>query len=141
MPTIQDVARVAGVSTATVSHVVNNSKRVTPATAARVKRAIAQLKFVPNATGRLLALQRNAPISTRKVDPSTSSSSTAKPTGSNGAPQVASSPLPFNAPQLYFSASGETARAMLRIVRAAQPISRADLARRLEINRSQVTEM
>src|SRR5437667_185761 len=64
MSTIQDVARVAGVSTATVSHVVNNSRRVTPATAARVERAIAQLNFVPNATGRLLAsglLREGAP--------------------------------------------------------------------------------
>jgi predicted NBD/HSP70 family sugar kinase len=38
-------------------------------------------------------------------------------------------------------ASVSTAHTMLRIVRAAQPISRADLARRLEVNRSTVTEI
>src|SRR5204862_7693463 len=37
--------------------------------------------------------------------------------------------------------SGDTARAMLRLVRAAQPISRVDLARRLAVNRSTVTVM
>lgn len=48
MPTLRDVARLAGVSTATVSHVVNNSRRVTPGTRARVEQAIAQTGFVPN---------------------------------------------------------------------------------------------
>ncbi|HMJ26553.1 MAG TPA: ROK family protein [Pyrinomonadaceae bacterium] len=37
--------------------------------------------------------------------------------------------------------SGDTTRTMLRIVRAAQPISRVDLARRLEVNRSTVSEI
>jgi predicted NBD/HSP70 family sugar kinase len=37
--------------------------------------------------------------------------------------------------------SSDTARTMLRIVRAAQPISRVDLARRLEVNRSTVSEI
>ena len=39
----------------TVSRVVNNSKQVKPDTRARVERAIAQIDFVPNALGRLLA--------------------------------------------------------------------------------------
>jgi predicted NBD/HSP70 family sugar kinase len=38
-------------------------------------------------------------------------------------------------------ASVSAAHTMLRIVRAVQPISRADLARRLEVHRSTVTEM
>ena len=38
-------------------------------------------------------------------------------------------------------ASDETTRAMLRMVRATQPISRADLARRLEVHRSTITEL
>jgi len=38
-------------------------------------------------------------------------------------------------------ASDGTTRTMLRMVRAAQPISRADLARRLEVHRSTITEM
>src|SRR5918993_5750486 len=34
-----------------------------------------------------------------------------------------------------------TTRTLLKLVRAAQPISRADLARRLEVNRGTVTEI
>ena len=71
MTTLHDVARLAGVSTATVSHVINNTRRV----------------------------------------------------------------------KSVSGASDETTRAMLRMVRAAQPISRADLARRLDVHRSTITEM
>lgn len=52
--------------------------------------------------------------------------------------------LPSQKGQALKSISGvsdETTRAMLRMVRAAQPISRADLARRLEVHRSTITEM
>jgi predicted NBD/HSP70 family sugar kinase len=37
--------------------------------------------------------------------------------------------------------AGDATRQILRIVRAAQPISRADLARRLHVNRSTITEI
>ena len=37
MTTLYDVARIAGVSTATVSNVINQTKRVSPATTARSK--------------------------------------------------------------------------------------------------------
>ncbi len=47
-PTIYDVARVAGVSPATVSRVLNGSAPVVPATRARVEAAIRQLDFYPN---------------------------------------------------------------------------------------------
>ena len=60
MTTLNDVARIAGVSTATVSHVINKTRRVSPATTARVQNAIAQLNFVPNPIGRLLARQKIA---------------------------------------------------------------------------------
>ena len=58
MTTLHDVARIAGVSTATVSHVINKTRRVSPATTARVQNAIARLNFVPNPIGRLLARQK-----------------------------------------------------------------------------------
>src|SRR5258708_28403144 len=61
MITLHDVARLAGVSTATVSHVINNTRRVSTATTARVQSAIAQLNFVPNPIGRLLARQEIGP--------------------------------------------------------------------------------
>src|SRR5882672_2633396 len=64
MATLRDVARLAGVSTMTVSRVVNNPGDVKSDTRARVESAIAQLGFVPNAVGRLLAQKRNrAPVS------------------------------------------------------------------------------
>jgi LacI family transcriptional regulator len=45
VPTIHDVARVAGVSSATVSHVINNSRVVAPATRQRVLDAIEALHY------------------------------------------------------------------------------------------------
>src|SRR5882724_5910746 len=136
MPTLQDVARIAGVSTATVSHVINNTRRVTPATAARVKNAIGQLNFVPNPVGRMLARHKTAPINSwPDVIDSTEANRAASEPGVDVSPKEAE-PL-----KVISVASGETTRAMLRIVRAAQPISRADLARRLEVHRSTVTEM
>lgn len=52
MTTIRDVAVRAGVSTTTVSHVVNGTRRVDPVTAARVNAAIEQLGYRPNAVAR-----------------------------------------------------------------------------------------
>ena len=50
-----DVARVAGVSTMTVSRVVNGHASVSDATRARVEDAIEQLGYRPNAAARMLA--------------------------------------------------------------------------------------
>ena len=52
MTTIRDVAKRAGVSTTTVSHVINSTRKVDPATAARVDAAIAELGYRPNALAR-----------------------------------------------------------------------------------------
>ena len=49
MATLQDIARVAGVSIATASHVVNNKKYVSPRLRERVLRAIRDLDYKPNA--------------------------------------------------------------------------------------------
>lgn len=54
---ILDVAREAGVSTATVSRVLNVSDAVAPHLAERVLRAAAELHYVPNSTGRALRRQ------------------------------------------------------------------------------------
>ena len=48
MPTIRDVAERAGVSTATVSYVLNNSRPVSEATRQRVLQAAAELGYRPN---------------------------------------------------------------------------------------------
>ena len=64
-PTLHDVARLAGVSIATVSNVINNSKHVTSEMRARVERAIAQTGYVPNEAARALANHRRRERSDR----------------------------------------------------------------------------
>jgi DNA-binding LacI/PurR family transcriptional regulator len=61
-PTIADVARQAGVSTATVSRVINRASNVTPGTAARVQDAIATLEYAPHTGARVLASRRTHTI-------------------------------------------------------------------------------
>ena len=51
---ISDVARLAGVSTATVSHVINNTRFVSEATRQRVLQSIAELDYSPNEMARIL---------------------------------------------------------------------------------------
>lgn len=55
MSSIKDVAREAGVSTATVSHVINNTRFVSDEVRARVMQAIEQCRYYPNAHARSLA--------------------------------------------------------------------------------------
>ena len=56
---IKDVAREAGVSTATVSHVINKTRHVSDETRERVLRAIEQCDYYPNAHARSLASGRS----------------------------------------------------------------------------------
>ncbi|RVU06277.1 LacI family DNA-binding transcriptional regulator [Novosphingobium umbonatum] len=58
-PTINDVARIAGVSKKTVSRVINNSPLLNTATREKVEAVIAELGYVPNPQARALALRRN----------------------------------------------------------------------------------
>ena len=50
--TISDVAKLAGVSTATVSHTINNTRYVSQETRDKVYQAIAQLGYTPDASAR-----------------------------------------------------------------------------------------
>jgi DNA-binding LacI/PurR family transcriptional regulator len=59
---IKDVAREAGVSTATVSHVINKTKYVTDETREKVLRAIERCNYYPNAHARTLASGRSKMI-------------------------------------------------------------------------------
>jgi len=52
--TMQDVAERAGVSVSTVSHVINGTRYVSPELTARVRAAMAELRFQPNAVARSL---------------------------------------------------------------------------------------
>lgn len=60
-PTINDVARIAGVSKKTVSRVINQSPLLNEVTRAKVEQVIADLGYVPNPQARALALRRSAP--------------------------------------------------------------------------------
>ncbi|HYF20697.1 MAG TPA: LacI family DNA-binding transcriptional regulator [Ramlibacter sp.] len=55
----KDVARLAGVSTATVSRVLNNSHQVDPATRQRVLDAASKLRYVPHGAARTLRSHRS----------------------------------------------------------------------------------
>jgi LacI family transcriptional regulator len=60
-PTVKDVARRAGVSTASVSRVLNDQPSVTPEVRARVLAAIEELKYRPSRVARRLRT-KNAPV-------------------------------------------------------------------------------
>lgn len=53
---IREVAKMASVSTATVSRVITGSVRVSPNTATRVLHAMEALAFEPNEAARILAI-------------------------------------------------------------------------------------
>lgn len=55
MPTLQDVAKKAGVSTATVSKVLSNTPYFTEETREKVMKAVDDLGYVPNLAGRALS--------------------------------------------------------------------------------------
>lgn len=57
-PTLEDVAREAGVSRATVSRVVNGIRNVDPAIQDVVRRAIAHTGYAPNRAARSLVTRR-----------------------------------------------------------------------------------
>lgn len=58
-PTINDVARIAGVSKRTVSRVLNESPKVNDETRKEIQRVIKQLKYVPSPQARGLASSRS----------------------------------------------------------------------------------
>jgi LacI family transcriptional regulator len=59
-PTIDDIARLAGVSKKTVSRVINKSPLLSAATRAKIEAVISSTGFVPNPQARALALGRNS---------------------------------------------------------------------------------
>jgi predicted NBD/HSP70 family sugar kinase/transcriptional regulator with XRE-family HTH domain len=144
MTKLKDVAALAGVSIATVSNVINETRRVSPATRARVERAASQLGYTPRNTayrefilrGRVArpethtAPARHAPARPQSVPVYEASRNGG---GTNAQPNLMRSAGDF-------ASSARAARVMLRLLRAAQPVSRAELARRLGLNRSTVTD-
>lgn len=57
-PTLHDICRITGLSTATVSRVLNGSDKVREATRKNVEAAIARTGYRPSAAGRMLARSR-----------------------------------------------------------------------------------
>lgn len=62
MKTIRDVAKLANVSVATVSRVLNEPEKVAPATQERVRAVMAELNFIPNLNARSLATSKSGVI-------------------------------------------------------------------------------
>jgi LacI family transcriptional regulator len=62
MPDIKQVAERAGVSIATVSHVINNTRYVTDGTKNKVHRAMEELDYQPNSVARSLRNQKTKTI-------------------------------------------------------------------------------
>ncbi len=62
MATMKDVARLAGVSTSTVSHVINKNRFVSDAIADKVNAAVEQLNYAPSALARSLKLNQTRTI-------------------------------------------------------------------------------
>ncbi|KGT87103.1 transcriptional regulator [Erwinia typographi] len=59
---MKDVARLAGVSTSTVSHVINNNRFVSEAVREKVTTAISQLNYAPSALARSLKINQTRTI-------------------------------------------------------------------------------
>lgn len=57
---MRDIAKLAGVSSATVSRVINGSSAVRPATAERVQRVIDEYRFIPNGSATTLKYGRSS---------------------------------------------------------------------------------
>ena len=58
-PTIKDIASAAGVSTQTISRVLNNKPDVAPETRQKIQKIIADLEFSPSEAARSLVHQRS----------------------------------------------------------------------------------
>lgn len=136
MPTIKDVAELAGVSTATVSNFINNTKKISADTSVRIEQAIAKLDYVPSSAGRALALHKLGNASDRLNFNLSTSTDVESGGRKNHSPLFKSKLISqiAEAPN-----QTRTSAMMMRLIRAAQPISRVELARRLNVNRSTIT--
>lgn len=62
MATIKDVARLSGVSVASVSRVLNNGPKVSKATIEKVTKVMKELNYSPNANARALVTQKSSTL-------------------------------------------------------------------------------
>jgi DNA-binding LacI/PurR family transcriptional regulator len=116
-PTLEEVARSAGVSRATVSRVINGGSRVSAQALAAVERAIAEIGYTPNRAARSLVTRRADSVAL--VVPETGDKFVADPF-LTGALQGVSAGLAGSELQLVLliaQQAGDTAR-LLRYLRA-----------------------
>ena len=145
-PKLKDVAALAGVSIATVSNVINETRRVSPATRARVERAASQLGFTPRSTAYREFILRGRGRAARPEalpPPARPEAGRTPRHAAHEAQQAAAVPntqTSQNRNAAEFSGPARPARMLLKLLRASQPVSRAELARRLGVNRSTVTD-
>jgi DNA-binding LacI/PurR family transcriptional regulator len=71
VPTLEEVARRAGVSRATVSRVINDSPKVSPSAREAVLAAVAALQYVPNQVARSLVRRRTDTLALVLSEPDT----------------------------------------------------------------------
>lgn len=62
MATMKDIARLAQVSTSTVSHVINGSRFVSDEIREKVMRIVAELNYTPSAVARSLKVRETKTI-------------------------------------------------------------------------------
>jgi LacI family transcriptional regulator len=62
MPTLSDVAKLAGVGVMSVSRVVNGTRRVSPEVERRVRQALDRIGYIPNEAARILKGNRSSVI-------------------------------------------------------------------------------
>jgi predicted NBD/HSP70 family sugar kinase len=111
---------------ATVSNVVKEARHVSPATRSRVEEAMARLNYSSS--------PRSGAVKSGTARAALSSASSA-----DDAPEQPDSMETAGTPA-ELAAPAKSARMLLRVLRAAQPISRVELARRVGVNRSTVTD-
>ncbi|MGX1541790.1 LacI family DNA-binding transcriptional regulator [Streptomyces adustus] len=68
-PTLEDVARKAGVSKSTVSRVINGEPKVRTEVAERIREAVAELGYIPNQAARRLVTRRNNAVAVVVTEP------------------------------------------------------------------------
>jgi transcriptional regulator with XRE-family HTH domain len=83
--TVKDIARLAGVSTATVSRVLNGAENVSRKTRAIVLSSISRLQYRPNAYAAELGRANGGIPRKRRIRVSASSGTGAKPVSDSGA--------------------------------------------------------
>ncbi|HTR66299.1 MAG TPA: LacI family DNA-binding transcriptional regulator [Terriglobales bacterium] len=67
---IREVAKIAFVSTATVSRLITGAAKVSPDAASRILRAMQTLDFRPNEAARILAIQKKIKRESNGTSPS-----------------------------------------------------------------------